>query len=470
MKDEEYMSHNLIHIDKDICTGCRRCVEVCPVNAIDGEFGQPHEINLETCVACGQCVQVCSSYASAMDCGSEVYAQKLEQRGMLPTVTEPLFAAYAQCHVKQVKEAIANPEIYTVVQCAPAVRVAIGEEFGMPLGSLTPGKLAAALRRLKIDRVYDTNFGADITIMEEGSELIQRVLAKAKDPQVKLPMLTSCCPAWVKFIEQDHSDLLPHLSSARSPMSCAGPVFKTIGAEMDNVDPAKIFSFAVMPCTCKHFEAARPEMKSSGYQDTDLVITTRELAQLIKDQGIDFVNLPDENFDQPFGEYSGAGAIFGVTGGVMEAALRTGYELVTKQPIPNLDLDFVRGDNGLRSAEVKMGDLTVKVAVVAGLDSAEKVLATVRDGSCDYHFVEIMTCPEGCMTGGGQPKLLLEEHRKLAFNKRREALYNHDKDLPTRKSHENPSIKKLYGEHLGEPLGHEAHHLLHTTYTPRKVK
>ncbi len=462
------MSHNLIHIDKEICTGCKRCVEVCPVDAIQGLSGQPHSINLDTCVACGQCVQVCSSYASEFDETKTTRSQKLAERGMLPSVTEPLFAAYAQCHTQEVKDALNNPKLFTIVQSAPAVRVALAEEFGMPLGSLTPGKLAAALRRLKFNRVYDTNFGADITIMEEGSELIQRV---TQDKNAKLPMFTSCCPAWVKYIEQDYPELLDHLSSCKSPMGMAAPVFKTIGSQIDKVDPSTIFSVAIMPCTCKHFEAARPEMNASGYQDTDVVITTRELAQLIKDQGIDFINLPDENFDQPFGEYSGAGAIFGVTGGVMEAALRTGYELATKKSIPNLDLHFVRGDNGLRTADVKLGDdLTVRIAVVAGLDSAKEVLESVKNGTCDYHFVEVMTCPEGCMTGGGQPKLLLDEHRKLAFNQRRAALYNHDTNLEHRKSHENPSIKKLYGDYLGEPLGHEAHHLLHTTYKSRKVK
>lgn len=460
------MSHNLIHIDKDICTGCRRCVDVCPVDAIHGQSGTPHEINLDTCVACGQCVQVCSSYLSEFESTPTIYAEKLAKRGMLSSVHEPLFAAYAQCHTHEVKDALANKNLFTFVQCAPSVRVAIGEEFGMPLGVLTPGKLAAALRRLGFDRVYDTNFGADITIMEEGSELLHRLTSG----EGKLPMFTSCCPAWVKYIEQDYPDLLEHLSSCKSPMGMAAPVFKTIGAEIDNVDPAKIYSVAVMPCTCKHFEAARPEMNASGYQDTDVVITTRELAQLIKDAGIDFVNLPEEEFDQPFGEYSGAGAIFGVTGGVMEAALRTGYELLTKEQIPQLDLEFVRGDNGLRTADVALGDMTVKIAVVAGLDSAAKVLDSVKAGTCEYDFVEIMTCPEGCMTGGGQPKLLLDGHRKLAFNQRRAALYSHDKDLPVRKSHENPSIKKLYGDYLGEPLGHHAHDLLHTTYTPRKVK
>lgn len=459
------MSHNLISIDPEICNGCKRCVKVCPVDAIQGAEGTPQTIDKQLCVACGQCVQVCSVYASELDTVELTpRPQKLAERGLLDSVTEPLFAAYAQAHTRVVKQALLDKNQYTIVQSAPAVRVAIAEEFGMPLGHLTPGKLAAALRRLGFDRVYDTNFGADITIMEEGSELLERVI----QGQGKLPMFTSCCPAWVKYIEQDYPELLDHLSTCKSPMGMAAPVFKTYGAEMDQIEAAKIFSVAVMPCTCKEFEAARPEMNASGYRDTDVVITTRELAQLIKDQGIDFVNLPDEAFDQPFGEYSGAGAIFGVTGGVMEAALRTGYELATGQAIPRLELDFVRGDNGLRTADVAVGDLTIKIAVVAGLDTAAKVLERVKAGTCDYHFIEVMTCPEGCMTGGGQPKLLLDAQRKEAFNQRRKGLYSHDTNLEFRKSHENPSIIRLYKDHLGEPLGHNSHHLLHTSYVSRK--
>ena len=457
------MSMSIINIDKELCTGCRRCAEVCPVDAIEGQEGMAQTINTERCVVCGQCVQTCSVYASSFEDDITPRETKLEERGILKSVKEPLFAAYNAGHAKEVKAALENPNLYKLVQCAPAVRVAIAEEFGLPLGTLTPGKMAAALRRLNFNRVYDTNFAADLTIMEEGSELIKRV-TEGKN----LPMFTSCCPAWVKFAEQEYPELLNHLSSCKSPQQMGGVLFKTYGAKIDDVDPAKIFSVAVMPCTCKQFECDRPEMNDSGYKDVDVVLTTRELAQLIKDAGIDFKNLPDEGFDSALGNYSGAGTIFGATGGVMEAALRTGYELITKEPIPNLDLEFVRGEQGVRTAVVQVGDLELKVAVVSGLKNVGPLLEDVKKGKCDYHFVEVMTCPEGCVSGGGQPKLLLEEHRQLAYKNRKAATYMHDANLEIRKSHENPDIIKLYDEFLGEPLGHESHHLLHTKYVSRK--
>ncbi|MTK12514.1 MAG: iron hydrogenase [Clostridiaceae bacterium] len=457
------MSINIINIDKELCTGCRRCAEVCSVNAIEGEDGKPQVINSDRCVVCGQCVQICNVYASSFEEDIEPRNKKLEQRGVLESVREPLFAAYNVGHAKLVRESLSNPKLYKLVQCAPAVRVALAEEFGMPLGTLTPGKMAAALRRLNFDKVYDTNFAADLTIMEEGSELIQRV-TNGKN----LPMFTSCCPAWVKFAEQEYPELLNHLSSCKSPQQMGGVLFKTYGAKIDDIDPAKIFSVAIMPCTCKQFECDRPEMNDSGYKDVDVVLTTRELAQLIKDMGIDFNNLPDEEFDSALGNYSGAGTIFGVTGGVMEAALRTGYELITKEAIPNIDLEFVRGGNGVRKATVEVGSLELKVAVVSGLKNVVPLLEDVKKGKCDFHFIEVMTCPEGCISGGGQPKLLLEEYREVAYKQRKAATYNHDSKLEIRKSHENPDIIKLYDEFLGEPLGHQSHHLLHTKNTSRK--
>lgn len=457
------ISTSIINIDKELCTGCRRCAEVCPVDAIKGEEGKAQVINTESCVICGQCVQVCSAYASSFDENITSRDIKLAERGVLPSVKEPLFAAYNVGHTQLVKDALANPSLYKVVQCAPAVRVSLAEEFGFPLGTLTPGKMAAALRRLSFSRVYDTNFGADLTIMEEGSELIKRVTEGRK-----LPMFTSCCPAWVKFAEQQYPELLDHLSSCKSPQQMAGAVFKTYGAKIDDIDPAKIFSVAIMPCTCKQFECDRPEMTDSGYKDVDVVLTTRELAQLIKDAEIDFKNLPDEGFDLPLGNYSGAGTIFGTTGGVMEAALRTGYELITNKPIPNINLNFIRGDGGIRTAIVQVGDLKLKVAVVSGLKNVISLLESVKEGKSDFHFIEVMTCPEGCISGGGQPKLLLEEYREIAYKNRKESIYKHDSKLELRKSHENPDIVKLYDEFLGEPLGHESHHLLHTKYVCRK--
>lgn len=323
--------------------------------------------------------------------------------------------------------------------------------------------MVAALKILGFDRIYDTNFGADLTIMEEGSELIKRVTEGGK-----LPMFTSCCPAWVKFVEQSYPELLNHLSSCKSPQQMAGTIFKTYGAKIDKVKPEKIYNVAVMPCTCKQFECDREEMNASGYKDVDIVITTREFVQLIRDKGIDFKNLVDVEFDLPLGNYTGAGNIFGTTGGVMEAALRSGYEMITKKSIPELELNFVRGSEGIRISEVKLPKMTLKVAVVSGLKNVVQILEDIKRGKCDFDFIEVMTCPEGCVSGGGQPKFILDEDRKCALTSRKEGLYKHDSELKIRKSHENPFIKKLYKEFLTEPLGEKSHHLLHTKFVSRK--
>jgi NADP-reducing hydrogenase subunit HndD len=453
-------SEGFINIDKELCTGCRRCAIICPVDAIEGERGQPQVINAERCVLCGQCIQICSAYASAFDEDIAPREQKMQERNMLPSVKEPLFASYYTGHASVVKEALANLDLFTMVQCAPAVRVAIAEEFGMPLGSLTPGKMAAALRKLGFNRIYDTNFAADLTIMEESNELIKRVTEGGV-----LPMFTSCCPAWVKFIEQAYPELIPHLSSCKSPMQMAGTMFKTYGAQVDGVDASKVYSVSVMPCVCKKFECERPEMKDSGYRDVDVVITTRELAQLIKDADINFNDLPEEEVDKPLGTYSGAGTIFGVTGGVMEAALRTGYELLTKKKLPDVNLKFVRGGEGVRKAEIKAGDVTLKVAVVAGLKNVVPVLEAIKAGKSDLHFIEVMTCPIGCVSGGGQPKVLMPYEKDIAYTNRKRNTYVHDENMEHRKSHNNPEIQKIYKEFLEED---NIHHLLHTKYTPRR--
>jgi len=439
---------NVINIDKELCSGCRRCSQVCPVNAIDGRQGEPQSINRDLCVLCGQCVQICSVYS--MDTNKN---------------NEPNFAAYNLGRLKELKAALNNSNLIKMVQCAPAVRASIAEDFGLGLGDLTPGKLAASLRSLNFDKVYDTSFGADITIMEEGSELINRVMENKN-----LPMFTSCCSAWVKYVENQHPEILKHLSSCKSPQQMTGVIMKTYGAEIENIDPSKIFSVSVMPCTCKQQECDREGMSSSGYKDVDLVITTRELAYLIKDARIDFVNIKEEEFDKPLGNYSGAGTIFGVTGGVMEAAIRTGYELITKEKIEDVNLSFIRGNEKIRTSKVKVGEWDLNVAVVCGLKNVDTIIENIKDGSCDYHFIEVMTCPQGCISGGGQPKILLEEDRETAYEKRKASLYKHDSDLLVRKSHENPHIKKLYKEFLGEPLGRISHELLHTKYKSTKIK
>lgn len=453
----------IIQIDQELCTGCQRCVAICPVDAIEGQKGQPQTVNQDRCVVCGQCVQICSAYASIFDEDIAPREQKMTERGLLSSVKEPLFAAYNRGDALTVKAALADRRLFTMVQCAPAVRVAIAEEFGMPLGSLTPGQMAAALRKLGFARVYDTNFAADVTIMEEGSELIQRVTSGGT-----LPMFTSCCPAWVKYVEQTYPELTSHLSSCKSPQQMAGVLFKTYGAKVDGVEAERIFSVSVMPCTCKKFECERPEMEGSGYRDVDVVITTRELAQLIKDAGIDFVHLADEQFDKPLGTYTGAATIFGVTGGVMEAALRTGYELLAKEALPEISLNYVRGGEGIRKASVNVGDLTLKVAVVSGLKNAKVIMEQIKAGKADFHFVEVMCCPVGCVSGGGQPKVLLPSDKPGSYTSRTANTYVHDETLLLRKSHDNPDVQKLYESFLGEPLGHESHHLLHTHYVARK--
>lgn len=449
----------VIDIDKNICTGCRECAKVCPAYAIVGEQGKPQSIDTDKCIMCGQCVQKCKSYVSVLTHGADAYEKVRAERHLPESVQEPLFAAYNVCHLDEVKKALADPNVITVVQSAPAVRVGIAEDFGAPLGTLADGKLAAALRKVGFDYVYDTNFAADLTIMEEGTELITRVTKGGT-----LPMITSCCPGWVSFLERNYPELKAHLSSCKSPQQMFGALVKTYGAQINQIEPQKIYSVAIMPCTCKEFECNREEMKDSGYRDVDVVLTIRELAYLIKDMGIDFMALKDEEFDHPMGDYTGAGNIFGVTGGVMEAAIRTGYELITGEPIPQIEVNPVRGTDGFRQAAMQVGDLTLKVGVVTGLKNVVPVLEAIKAEKLDLHFIEVMACPEGCVSGGGQPKLLEDTDVAAAYAARRANTFVHDENLPIRKSHENPSIQKLYKEYLEEPNGHISHHLLHTEY------
>jgi ferredoxin hydrogenase len=449
----------VIAIDQNICTGCQECTKICPNLAIEGLPHQPQKINEDKCVMCGQCVQKCKSYVSIAEHGLNAYQQVHKERALPDSVKEPLFAAYNVTHIQEVIKALADPNVFTMVQSAPAVRAAIAEDFGAPLGDLAAGRLAAALRQLGFDRVFDTNFAADVTIMEEGSELIHRVQNNGV-----LPMFTSCCPAWVKYLELNYPKLRKHLSTCKSPQQMEGALFKTYGSKLLNVPIEKIFSVSIMPCTAKQFESSRPEMVDSGQRDVDVVLTTRELAWLIKSAGIDFVSLPDEKFDLPMGDYTGAGEIFGVTGGVMEAALRTGYELITGKPIPAIDITAVRGIDGFRTADIAVGDLIIKVGIVTGLKNVKPVMELLAAGKLDLHFVEVMTCPVGCVTGGGQPKLIDETDFETAYKQRISATYDHDLNLPLRKSHENPSVKKLYADYLKQPLGSISHKLLHTTY------
>ncbi|MBR4333182.1 MAG: [Clostridia bacterium] len=353
---------------------------------------------------------------------------------------------------------------HVVVQPAPAVRAALGEEFGLPMGTSVTGKMAAALRRMGFDKVFDTDFGADLTIMEEATELVHRV----KEGGV-LPMITSCSPGWIKFCETYYPDFIPNLSTCKSPHEMLGAIIKSYYAEKAGIDPKDIVTVSVMPCTAKKFEADREELAGTGYPDVDAVITTRELARMIKEAGIDFVNLPDEDFDPLCGESTGAAVIFGATGGVMEAALRTAYETITGETLEDVNFTAVRGIEGIKEATVQVGDLPVSVAVAHSTGAASKLLDMVRSGEKNYTFIEVMACPGGCVTGGGQP--IVSSQVKMTCDPRVErakALYGEDAGKSKRKSHENAEIKKLYDEFLGEPNSHKSHQLLHTHYQKRE--
>ena len=435
--------------DNSKCILCRRCTAVCDkvqgigvIGANERGFstyiGSPYGMGLgeTSCVSCGQCIAVC-----------------------------PTGALQEKDYTDQVLAAIADPEKYVVVQTAPSVRAALGEEFGYPIGTDVEGKMAAALRRMGFDKVFDTDFSADLTIMEEAHEFLNRVQNGGV-----LPLITSCSPGWVKYCEHYFPDLLDHLSSCKSPQQMFGAVTKTYFAEKMGLDPEKIVCVSVMPCTAKKFEIGRPDQSAAGVPDVDIAITTRELARLIKRCGINFVNLPEESFDDPLGESTGAGVIFGATGGVMEAALRTAVETLTGETLGSLDFEEVRGTEGIKEASYLVNGLEVKVAVASGLANAREILEKIRRGEADYHFIEIMACPGGCVNGGGQPQVPAEVRNFQDIRAlRAKVLYQNDTQKALRKSHENPSIQKLYAEYLGEPGSHKAHKILHTSYIKRVV-
>ena len=433
--------------DNNKCILCRRCVAACNKTQAVGVIGpmgrgfktqirsawdQP--LNDVACINCGQCIAAC-----------------------------PTGALYEKDSTKAVWNLLSDTTKHVVVQPAPAVRAALGEEFGIPMGTSVTGKLAAALRRLGFEKVFDTDWGADLTIMEEGTEFIGRL----KNGGV-LPMITSCSPGWIKFCETYYPEFIPNLSSCKSPHEMEGAMIKSYWAQKEGIDPKDIRVVSVMPCTAKKFEAKRPELGHDGMPDVDEVITTRELAKMIKEAGIDFANLPDEDFDPVLGESTGAGVIFGATGGVMEAALRTVYEVVTGKTLEKVDFTAVRGIEGVKEATVKVGDLDVNVAVAHGTANAAKLLDSVKNGEKTYHFIEIMGCPGGCVTGGGQPFVSAQKRMECDPKVlRAQALYTEDANKPVRKSHENASVNVLYKEFLGEPNSHKAHELLHTTYVKR---
>lgn len=426
------------------CILCGKCVRVCEevqdVAAIDflkrgsqalvgTAFDQG--LNVSSCVNCGQCVMVC-----------------------------PTGALREQVHLREVTDALADPQKFVVVQHAPAVSVTLAEEFGMKPGRDIAGVLNAALRKLGFDRVFDTSLAADLTIMEEASELVHRLQTGGP-----LPMLTSCSPGWIKYVEQSYPDFLHHLSSCKSPQQMMGAVIKTFFAQQAQVAPENIYSVAIMPCTAKKFEATRPEMARNGLPDINAVLTTRELARLIRMRGLNLDLLAPESPDSPLGERSSAGKLFGATGGVMEAAVRTAYHLVTGTELTELKIQPLRGLKGVKEARVQVGALELGVAVVSGLANAAELLDQIRDGRTDLHFIEVMTCAGGCIGGGGQPLTTDQE----AVRARMRALYQIDREDVVRQSHCNPSVQRLYAEFLGQPLGDRSHELLHTHYHARDV-
>jgi len=424
------------------CVLCRRCVAVCEkvqgVSAISVQergfktvvapaFLAP--LGTVACVNCGQCALVC-----------------------------PTAAIHEKDQTAEVWAALADPQKHVVVQTAPAVRVSIGEMFGLEPGSVVTGRLVAALKRLGFDRVFDTDFTADLTIMEEGSELLQRLQNGGR-----LPLITSCSPGWIKFIEHFYPDLLSNLSTCKSPQQMFGALAKTYYAQKAGIDPENIFVVSIMPCTAKKYEAGRPEMNSSGYRDVDVVLTTRELGKMLKQAGINFNRLPEEEYDAPLGISTGAGVIFGASGGVMEAALRTAYELATGETLAEVDFEEVRGMEGVKEASVNLNGMELNLAVAHGLGNARKVLDAVVAGEKNYHFIEIMCCPGGCIGGGGQPIPTDAEIRAGRIK----GIYRVDREMPLRKSHENPAVQALYHEFLERPLGEKSHRLLHTHYQSR---
>ncbi|MGI6143311.1 MAG: NADH-dependent [FeFe] hydrogenase, group A6 [bacterium] len=426
------------------------------------------------CILCGRCVRVCNEVQGVGTLnynyrGFDTLVAPAFDRGLAETACVycgqcstvcPTGAIVEKSYIEEVWNALANPEKHVIVQTAPAVRVALGEEFGLAPGSITTGKLVAGLRRLGFDAVFDTNFTADLTIMEEGHELIHRLQNGGT-----LPLITSCSPGWIKFIEHNFPQLLPHLSTCKSPQQMFGAVAKTYYAEKIGLAPEKIYVVSIMPCTAKKFEAQRPEMGHNGIPDVDAVLATRELGKMLKEAGIDFGRLPDEEYDDPMGISTGAAAIFGATGGVMEAALRTAVEVITKEELKDINFTQVRGLEGVKEAALAVGDLQLKVAVVHGLSNARKLMELLAAGKADYHFIEIMCCPGGCIGGGGQPIPVDRDVRQARIN----GIYEVDESLTLRKSHENPAVQQLYKEFLGQPLGEKSHQLLHTTYTPRNA-
>jgi len=445
---EKDLSTSYLVRDNSKCVLCRRCVAVCRKIQEVGVIGPikrgfktqigcafESDLNDSPCVACGQCINVC-----------------------------PTGALHEREEIDEVRAALADPEKIVIAGPAPSVRAGLGEEFGYPMGTNVEGKMATALRMLGFDKIFDVNFTADLTILEEAHELIERVKNGGA-----LPMFTSCSPGWVRYLEYYYPELIPNVSTCKSPQQMFGAIVKTYYAEKFGIDPAKLYVVSIMPCTAKKFEKTRGNQNASGYPDIDAVLTTRELAKMIKQNGILFNELPEGKMDDPLGVYTGAGVIFGATGGVMEAALRTAAEAITGKEIDEVEYKKVRGTKGIKEAAYDIGGLKVKVAVASGIANAKKICEKVAAGKSDHTFIEIMCCPGGCVNGGGQPIMSSVVRENVDYKTiRASVLYKADKKAELRKSHDNPVIKEVYDNYLGHPGSHKAHEILHTTYVARE--
>lgn len=429
---------------------CRRCETMCNKIQTVGALTAVHrgfeaavstafekDMMGSTCSYCGQCVSIC-----------------------------PVNALSGRNNQQEVLDALADPDKIVIAQTAPAVRTALGKDFGFEPGTLVTGKMVSALRYLGFDYVFDTDFAADLTIMEEGTELLQRIGKYLKgEEEVKIPLMTSCCPGWVSFVEQHYPELSDHLSTAKSPQQMFGAIAKNYFAKVLGVSREKLFVVSIMPCLAKKYEAARPEFAVDGNPDVDISIYTRELARLIRYTNINFKDLPESDFDRPLGESTGAAVIFGTTGGVIEAACRTAYEVFTGKPLDKIDIEELRGMEGVRAATIDFDGVPLKIGIAHGLGNARKLIEDVKKGTSPFHAIEVMACPGGCIGGGGQP---FHQGSMDVLRKRASALYQADREKPLRKSHENPYVQQLYKEFLGEPCGPLSHKLLHTHYFDRK--
>jgi iron only hydrogenase large subunit-like protein len=446
-------------IDQELCTGCGTCAQTCPAEAISGERHGPHRISEERCVGCGRCVQVCSAYDTVFQQHSAPRAERIEERGLPSGIAEPLFAAYDRPFIREVRAALADPHRVVVAQCGPAVTGALAEDFGLPAGSVPPGRIVAALRKIGFRKVYSFTLAAALAVAEEAHELVERL----RSGRI-LPVINSSCPAAVKFIEQFHPELIHYLASCKSPHQIAGALLKSYVAETMKLGPAQMFSVSLGPCTSRKFEAARPEMRSDGYPQVDAVLTTRELAWLIKDSGIDLANMAEEAFDPELPAVAGMENVYLTPGDIAETVLRAGHYLVRRHPGDSLQVEFAAtGAEGVRAAAVQLDAFRVKAVAVAGLPGAIPFFDAMKAGKCDVAFLEVLACPMGCVSGGGQPKVLLPQDRAGAYARRATRTQGPDAGAIT------AAVERIYGDWFSKPCGDKSNRVLHTQYTERRL-